>query len=366
MTAAGRGGLLGRRKPRVLALVDLVQDIDVILPVLVALRDSGAVELRVLVSRWLERESPRTAGLLAAHRLAFRFERRSRIVDGSAPGLAGVAAVLTASESDHPAHAAGHALAVRARAQGATAYTLQHGLESIGLSGVEAADARFASDVVFCWFPEAATAAGLPEETRAKLAHVGRPAPIGGWAPAGPPRFDLAVYENLHWSRYSDADRQGFLAGLRAVLETLPALKVVVRPHPAGGWGERLGHEFAQFAGLTIAGGAEARQSLSNTAQSAALAARVITTPSTVALDAALAGRKVALAVDGGSIYTPLQVLQGPGDWLTFAQSDTAMAAELNDFKRRVLVEGDAADRIVERMCRDIGAQPVVSPAHAR
>jgi hypothetical protein len=92
----------------------------------------------------------------------------------------------------------------------------------------------------------------------------------------------------------------------------------------------------------------------------------VITTPSTVALDAALAGRAVALAVGGGSIYTPLHVLEGPGDWLAFAQSDNAMTAELDEFKRRVVVEGCAVDRIVERMCLDLGVQPQVSQAQPR
>lgn len=362
MTASGVGRLLAR-KPGVLALVDLVQDIDVILPVLVALRDSRVVTLKIILSSWLDRESPRTAALLAAHGLSFRTERRARLVDGIAPGLRGISAVLTASESSHPAHRAGHALAARAKALGLKTYTLQHGLENIGLCGVDMDAARFASDVVFCWFSQSQTPVGLAGETRGKLDHVGRPAPSGGWSTLASPAFDLAIYENLHWERYAEADRDRFLAGLRAVVETLPELRVVVRPHPAGGWGERIRHEFAQFCGLTVQGGAEARQSLLNTAQSPATAARVITTPSTVALDAALAGRAVALAVGGGSIYTPLQVLEGPEDWLAFAQSDNAMAAELNDFKRRVVVEDGAVDRIVERMCRDLGVQSQVNLA---
>jgi hypothetical protein len=360
------GDLTGRNRPKILALVDLVQDIDVILPVLIALQRTGAVALRIIVSSWLQRESPRTAALLDAHGLAFRFEKRSRMVDGAAPALAGIGAVLTASESDHPAHRAGHALAVRAKAQGIGTYTLQHGLENLGLIGVDAAGGRFASDTVFCWFPEEATPPDLPAEARARLDHVGRCTPPGGWAATEPPRFDLAVYENLHWERYGDADRAAFVAGLRAVAEGLPELKIALHAHPAGGWAEALRLEFAHFSGLTLVDGTEARSQLASTAQSPGQAARVITTPSTVALDAALADRPVALAVEGGSIYTPLQVLEGPGDWLTFAQSGNAMAAELIEFKRRVLVEGDAADRIVERMFRDIGVQPQVSPAHAR
>jgi hypothetical protein len=104
---------------------------------------------------------------------------------------------------------------------------------------------------------------------------------------------------------------------------------------------------------------------LESLTQSPGLAARVITTPSTVALDAALAGRPVALAADGGTLYTPLKVVNSPSDWLDFACSDKPMAGGLDDFKRRVLVVGDAANRIVDRMSRDLGLQSLVSPAQA-
>jgi hypothetical protein len=365
VTPGALGRLFKAGRPRVLALVDLVQDIDVLLPVLLALRDSGRFGLDIRASRWLEKESPRSQGLLESHGLAFSWLRRSRVADGKEPSLAGVSAVLTAAESSHPAHKAGHALALRARAAGVRSYTLQHGLENIGLTGVQADAGALASDVVFCWFPEAATPPGLPAEIRARLDHAGRPAPPGGWAPQAPPAYDLAVYENLHWDRYSDAEREAFLAGLR-VVAARSELRIVLRPHPAGAWGDRLHLEFARFANMTLVGGAEARKSLSNLAQSPAEAARVITTPSTVALDAALAGRPTALAADGGALYRPLQVLKTPGDWLAFACSDKPMASEIDEFKRRVLAEGPAAERIVKRMSRDLGLQPEVSPAQAR
>lgn len=357
MTQGPLRRIFGAGRPRLLVLVDLVQDIDVLLPVLLALRSDGGFNLDIRVSRWLEQESPRTQAVLARHALGFSWLRRSRVVEGAAPSLSSVAAVLTAAESTHPAHAAGHALAQRAHAAGVRTYTLQHGLENIGLSGAESGQGAFASDVVFCWFPEGATPE-LPAQTRAKLDHVGRPAPSGGWRPKGPPAFDLGVYENLHWDRYSDAERAAFLAGLRAVAAR-PELKIMLRPHPAGAWGESLGLEFACFGNMTLVGGAEARRSLESLTQSPGLAARVITTPSTVALDAALAGRPVALAAAGGTLYSPLKVLSSPSDWLDFAFSEDPMAGELDDFKRRTLVEGDAADRIVNRMRRDLGLQVV-------
>jgi len=105
---------LRRAKPGVLAFVDLVQDIDVMLPILDALKAHGGFRLKICVSRWLAKESPRVGALLDAHRLPFAYVPRRRIVEGAAPSLRGLSAVLSAAESSHPAHTAAHALARRA------------------------------------------------------------------------------------------------------------------------------------------------------------------------------------------------------------------------------------------------------------
>jgi hypothetical protein len=349
-----------RRRPGVLVLVDLVQDIDVLLPVILALRASGACGVRIAVSRWLERESPRTAILLRRHGLRFSWVRRSRVIEGLAPSLAGVSAVLAAAESSRPAHAAGRVLAQRANAAGLKTYALQHGLENVGLFGLEAASADFASQAVFCWFPSSATPAELAPETAAKLIHVGRPAPPGGWTPGGRPMFDLGVFENLHWDRYSDAQREAFVQGLTAVAERLPGRKILVRPHPAGAWAERLRHKLAHFANITLASAAEVRRSPEGPAEALGRISRVITTPSTIALDAALAGRPVALAVAGGPPYRPLPVLESPTDWIAFAEELTPSVSGLDQFLAGVLVAGDGAPRIAERILGNF----VTPPAH--
>ena len=341
------------RRPRVLVLVDLVQDIDALLGVLLAIHATPDLALKIVVSRWLERESPRTEALLRAHRLPFAYARRRDIIEASAPSLAGVAGVLATAESTHPAHAAGHALALKARELGVRSYALQHGFEQIGLFGPEAALARFASETVFCWFPLAMAPADLPPETRAKLDPVGRPAPPGGWDAASAPRYDLGVFENLHWDRYTDADRAGFRDGLLAVARALPGARILLRPHPAGGWSDELGHELAQFENIVRPGAREARGRLDGGAEVLRGISRVITTPSTVALDSALAGVPGALAAPGGASYQPLPVLDGPDAWVAFASGGAYDPSVLDQFRARVLVAGDGALRIVERIGRD-------------
>ena len=346
--------LLPRRRPRVLALVDLVQDLDVLLPVLLALRAEPALSLKVLVSRWLERESPRTAARLKAERLAFSYVRRRDIIEGRAPGLGGVEAVLAASESSHSAHAAGHALARRADALGLKTYVLQHGFEQIGLFGPDAAGAEFASQTVFCWFPPGASPADLPDATRAKLEHVGRPALPGGWTRDAAPTYDLGVFENLHWDRYSEADRDLFRQGLMAVARTLPQARILLRPHPAGAWADTLGHELAPFENIRRVDASEARARLEGGGELLRGISRVITTPSTVALDSALAGVPVALAASAGASYAPLPALDNAEAWVAFASGAAYDPALLDRFRSRVLVAGDSAPRIVERLRRDL------------
>ena len=78
-----------------------------LLGVLLAIHAAPELSLKVVVSRWLQRESPRTEALLRAHRLPFAYVRRRDVIEGRAPSLGGTSAVLAAAESSHPAHAAG-------------------------------------------------------------------------------------------------------------------------------------------------------------------------------------------------------------------------------------------------------------------
>ncbi len=357
MTAASFLSELTRRRHRVLAFVDLVQDIDVMLPVLLAIRDQPDLELRTCVSRWLSQESPRTAEVLAAHGLPFAYVRRRDVIEGRAPSLRGLKAVVTASESTHLAHVAGHALARRADAAGLGAYTLQHGLENAGLFGAEAALARFASTTVFCWFPPEAIPDDLPQATRAKLVHVGRPEPPAEPSPAPARAHDLGVFENLHWERYADADRAAFRAGVAAVARALPGTRILVRAHPAGGWADQLGQELAAFGNITLQTALDARLQPESGAAVLRGLSRVITTPSTIALDAAAAGAPVALAAPGGGAYDPLPVLHGPEDWVSFAAGGPYDPRTLDQFRSRVLVAGNGAPRIAGRLSRDFARQ---------
>lgn len=331
------------RAPVVLVLVDLVQDFDVLEPVLLALRAERRLGVRVCVSKWLLHEAPRAPEALRRLRLSFDVVRRTAIKAGQAPALRGVAAVLLASESAAPPHVAGHVLARRADAAGVATYALQHGVE-LGEPG--APPPAMASRVLFCWGRAGAEqAAGTGPEP----VIVGRAA-----TPVGEPKFDLGVFENLHWDRYAEAERTRVLDRLTATAHAFRDLRLLVRSHPAGGWMDRAADDLAGLSNVHVQTSAQSRAEPGSGLAAAAACARVITTPSTVALDAAAAGRRVALALDGGDAYRPLPVLGSEADWIAFARGPSEPTPDEAAFLRRHVEPGDAAVAMVARLINDL------------
>jgi hypothetical protein len=326
---------------RVLVLIDLPQDVEVVMPLLMlGLADyRDGWDLKIVVSRWLKAAHPEAVAQLQATLLKFRFVSRSEVIAGREPDLGKFHAVITASESSHPAHAAGHALALRAKAMGLLTFTLQHGLENVGLGMGD--EGEIASDVFFCWFPPQ-TNASFPEAIRDRLHHVGRPRE----EPREPvaPRFDIGVFENLHADRYADEDREAFVAGLEAIARA--GARILLRPHPAGRWS----------AGLDLAAWPNVTLQTEGSGQAAVEAsARVVTTPGTVVLDAAQAGRPVALAGrQGGGLYQPFPILRTAEDWLAFAAAADEQAEARRAFLDRVLMPGYAINRVIGRIEDDL------------
>lgn len=330
----------------VLALVDLVQDIDVLAPVLDRLNQTPAFSLHVVVSQWLARRAPRIPELLRRSGVPFQYVQRPRLLTGQAPGLDGVDALLTAAESSAGPHRWAHALARRAAKAGVPTFTIQHGLDNlVSLAGPQGAS--IASDVLFCWtaadrFPE-----GLEATTLAKLVPVGR-ALIASQPEAA--RFDVGLFDNLHAKSYSDDQRRRVLDHIIGLARARPGLRFYVRAHPAGGWLDRAAGALRRLGNVAFVSSEQARRSVEPGSLAVTHAARIITTPSTIALDAAQQGRPVALALDGGAFYSPLPHLADFAAWTAFADAPAVPGAEASVFLARHLLEGDAAARIVEHL----------------
>jgi hypothetical protein len=326
-------------------------------PLLEALRARGEARLRVLVSDWLAQGSPRTPTELAARGFAFDIVPREAVRSGETPSLTGVTGVLTGADASVRAHKAGHTLATRARAKGLPTFTLQHGFENIGLTykdHLHGEDVRFASQTIFIWSTPQALAAWATADTRAAAVPLGNPKAVP--PPAQAVRLNqgywprtIGVFENLHWHRFSEAYREQLLADLQAAAQAHEDVLFLVKPHHAGRWLSSNRDRIGERANLVVLDPTDSAWEPHTAPGLIASLDAVLTTPSTVALDAARAGRPVAvLGYDLElPLYEPLPIIRSLAELEAFLAAHEADGLKLNEaFLRRASLPGRADHRI--------------------
>jgi hypothetical protein len=356
-----------RTKPLLLVLLDLSQDFELLLPILIALRERDSVGLRICVTDWLQTESTRTFEGLAEAEFDVEVVERGAARRGEAPDLTGAAGVLTASDTTAGPHRAANQLSTRAKQAGLPSFTLQHGLENVGLTyrdEVYAGDVDFGAACVFIW----GTLDNLPNwvspQKRDRIASVGSPKKTP--PPAQRLRFSerewrrtVGVFENLHWDRYDEDYRRRFLADLSACAAKHVDTLFVIKPHHAGRWlSKNPGALAATENVLMIDPMDPAWQPYTAPALITSID-RVITTPSTVAVDAVRAGRPVAVAGYGVDLdlYAPLPVLSSSEDWDSFLSEDRMELLTRNEaFLARAIIPGCADHRIAAKIEKTLHA----------
>lgn len=370
LATTGRAAEAAARQPRrlrVLFLLMQVQDLDLICPVAEAasLRPDMEVSVAVLTkitasaSRRLRPLRERGAGIIFWHRL--------EVAGGKVklqPNEFDV--VMTACDGTAPGARYGALLIQAANAAGTATLNIQHGLDNSGLTFGPPPilpDSRFQSRFVLTWGGLERLTAACDDETRARVIPVGCPKrllrreEVPDFPLAGQPI--IAVFENLHWARYDDAYRRRFVRDLVAAATAAPDLTFVLKPHMGGRW-------FSRQSGLTlpanlVVADPQSAQWRRFTADSfLAHAAAVITTPSTIALDAARYELPVALAAYGieAANCAPLLRIEETDDWSGFVQLVRTRSydmARVRAFYRAAVVPGDAVARILD-VIRDAGA----------
>lgn len=359
--------------PYLAVVLHLVQDLDLALPILREARAAG-LTCEAWCDASLLEESPRVVAALEAEQQPFRL----------LPGEAGLAdfhffpprtrVLLTLAESNLKPHRVPRRLAEAAVEQGLLAATVQHGYENIGLTfddqkqAIEKVD--FASQRIYLWGPLQTLHPKVGAGVRARCVAVGCPkdavvpaADLSGMLPAGRPV--VGIFENLHWHRYDEQYRRDFIACVHAMAAAYRDTVFLLKPHHAGMWlTHRYQGERPVADNLVIA---DPRSPLWERHTAPALLGgmcAVITTPSTVALDAAR--RALPVAVVAGRLpldnYRPLPLLSGEPDWIDFAAAAldgtrrdglVALAAR---FVQAVTLPGNAARRIVEDLRDTAGA----------
>jgi hypothetical protein len=358
---AGHSASIGRSELGI--FLQLPQDLDVVLPVIDGLSPRPDVRLTVFMLPRLFSRSPRVARALRSRGITPLALSPRLLALGATNLLNGLRGLLTASESSLPPHRKARAIVEAARSVGVPTYLLQHGIECVGLThfeGKQGHPAAFASDHIFTWTEPAQLPAGLEPETRAKCLAVGRPHPAHGARVNLP--VDLAnrkvvgVFENLHWDRYSGHYRQNVVRDLEGFCRARPDLTVLVKPH----FNSRalLGAEatpLRQLPNVIMASHLDPLWEPFTAPDLLPSCFAAITTPSTVALDAAEHVVPVAIARYGLELpaFAGLPMLEGLPGWINFiadVEAGSTWTQSLIAYANRLRLPGDAAARIAEIM----------------
>ncbi|RYH01757.1 MAG: hypothetical protein EON57_10245 [Alphaproteobacteria bacterium] len=173
------------------------------------------------------------------------------------------------------------------------------------------------------------------------------------------------MFENLHWHRYSMAYRHAFVKNVQSLARQFPDVTFLVKPHHAGMWlTQRHRGLRPDAANVVIADPAVAAWEPYTASALLGHLSAVITSPSTVALDAARHGMPTAVvAIDLGlENYNPLTLIRQTADWFAFVQAalDPArrdqLLAQSAAFVRHTLASEDGAGFVVNDLASVIHA----------
>jgi hypothetical protein len=351
--------------------VQLMMDIDLILPLLKSAKTRNDLVPIACISDQVAATVPDFLEALSYLRIEFEITRHDEIISGKRPRLRKIDAVVSASESTANPHRAAHKLTSRANAQGLRTYTIQHGFENIGLTYFDqvhnSENIRFASHRIFTWCPIERLHPEVPEETRRKCLPVGCCKELGmdlhDLARPGSREFLVCVFENLHWHRYDDKYRECFLSDLIETARRFRETTFLLKPHPAGRWlTQRYKGPLPDLENIVIAIPGDPAWKAYTGSIIVEMADGVITTPSTIALDAARAGRPAAVTGYDLSLenYEPLPVLRSRKDWASFmsqlytVHGRDELTTVTSSFLKNALVPGNACRRILEYISNDI------------
>jgi hypothetical protein len=378
-TVRAQAGAPQAGSPELLLVANLVQDVEFVLAIALAARDQG-VATTIWVSASMIRRWPYALRSLSKSRAPLRIieERWGSALVPNFPSS--VRAVLTIADTNLGPHRFSRSITQAANKAGINTGTIQHGFENVGLTYSDEIQAiervTFDAAHIFIWGDPSHLHPRVREETRQKCISVGypkMPANRDGGLPSAVPTDKpiVGIFENLHWHRYDDGYRSFFLEGLLRLAVEHPEVTFIIKPHNAGLWlTTRLKEKILPPENMLIAD--PSHQQWEGVTADALLPylVGVITSPSTVALDAARAGLPVALVSRGLSLgnYAPLYCIENPEHWSTFLEGlfEAKQRQEWVNasvaFVGRAIFPGDAATRIVNQILRQ-ASEPLAEVA---
>lgn len=359
-------------KMKVLFFLHLIQDLDVLKPILNSFSSASNLQVSVMVSHHLSRKSPRVLKYLNSLECEKSEVNTDLFAIRVYPKLDGCEALITASESTAKPHRAAYQLTQFANAQKIKTFTMQHGIENIGLTYFDELytpdNVEFASNYIFTWCPKEGLHSKIKQSTQNKCVSIGRPNSNTvdvKMVEHLPSQYHkrVMVFENLHWNRYSGLYRESFISDLKICVEEFKNILFVLKPHHDQRWSVKKNYAKRHKPANFICADPKDPQWEPFTAQDMVGSADlVVTTPSTVALDAAQ--NRVPTVIAGydesTDFYKPLIRITSLMDWkkvLTDILHDNQVDFYRNiadEFADQFLVKDggvDAVLRYIQEVC---------------
>lgn len=282
---------------KIIFFFQLGQDLDILLPSVIHFSSRGH-KVKAVIKNNLMKHSPRMNCLrdlsIEVEELPTRYSffKTFKL-------LKDFDYIFTASESTASPHKEAYKFVRFANFLGKQTITLQHGYENIGLTYSDneypISKIKFASKTILTWSNELHPL--ISDTTRKKCIAAGLPKSLEA-KESNPIQYSdyIAIFENLHWRRYSDLYRTTFIELLIKIAESMPDRIFLVKPHHAGKWlTTRFKGTIPNLTNLKILNPDSAEWEPYTAPTVITNALKVISTPSSVCIDAALAGKPVAI-----------------------------------------------------------------------
>jgi hypothetical protein len=349
--------------------IGLAQDLDIVAPVLAGARKRGIGSF-VYVPISLAQNNARVMGYLTREKIAHALLPDKFDADVADNVVSQHKAGFFPSETSLRPHTFSHRLCKFARSAGLRTFTIQHGIENVGLTYSDsvhvATDINILARTIFLWGATSTLHPSVADDVRSRCITVGCPKPakverVSVKLLASERRPIVGVFENLHWHRYSDKYREQFLDVISECAAINRHFFFLVKPHNAGMWlTARHKGKPLKASNILIADPAKPDWEHFTAPQLLGYCSCVVTTPSTVALDAARMGIPTALTRFGTEAvcYDPLTMIDTHADLTYFLRKACNGVDELQQLNRRFVnrhvCEGDAVARILDVIERQI------------
>ena len=357
-----------KKTVRIVALINLPQDADIIFSLYNETKNNDSIEFKLMCLVDTAIESPRVIKYFENNKIyPILISRDADVKNIAEVNWQQVDAFITSSETNAAnVHKIAHDLTKHAKENNVLTFTMQHGLENIGLNYTDNRfdyGVKFASDYIFTWGEKEHLLPGFGN-TLLKVIPVGK-LKTKIITNKELPNFSnekydkiITIFENLHWERYGQQYRESFLDDLKHIISKYKNILFLIKPHHTGKFILNYKNDFELYNNSIILNPENKKFEPFTATCLIGISDAVITTPSTVAIDALIADRPLAVTKYNLElpVYQQANLLIQQNDWENFidavVNNDQDALNKINQGNKKFLannlISTDAASRVIE------------------